>query len=216
MQLVHFLSLNNIPYSFNDKIIQVTGNLDLTSQGRIVLPPQLEVQGNFLLADSKVTELPDYLRVLGNLDASNTPIRALKPDTKVKGSIYLRNCQLDEPIGLYDVFGDLDLSGATLPGLQRGLRVHGSLNLYRARLKELPNDLVVDEVLYLVDCTVTRLPHNLHVQKNLVVSDAIVARGIPHDLHVAGKNITTTENCTLVQADSGLNHRARVAVAAVV
>lgn len=216
MQLVHYLALNSIPHTCRNKVVEIHGNLDLASQGRIVLPPQLEVQGDFHLADSQITALSDYLRVLGNLDASNTPVRMLPANTKVKGSIYLRNCELDEPLGLYDIFGDLDLSGSTLPGLQRGLRVHGSLNLYRTRIRELPDDLVVDEVLYLVDCTIMKLPNNLHVRKNLIASDSIFANGIPQDLHVAGKNIRMEEHCTFIQAGSGLRSRARAAVAAVV
>lgn len=216
MLLVHYLALKGIALTARNNRVEVHEDLDLSALGRIILPEQLEVAGSLYLDDSQVEALPAHLRVQGNLDISNTGIRELPADTRVRGSIYLRNCQLDVPLPFYDVYGDLDLSGASLPGLQRGLRVHGSLNLFRTRMPELPDDLVVDQVLYMVDSSIKRLPSNLHVGKNLVVSEGLLTHGLPPDLYVGGKQVGREWMGMVSEVGLGHRHRAMAAVASLV
>jgi hypothetical protein len=189
MLLVHYLALNGIALTARKNRVEVHEDLVLSAAGDIEMPEQLEVAGSLYMEASRVQQLPRQLRVHGHLDISNTAIAEIPADTKVRGSLYARNCRLEQPLPFFDIYGDLDLSGSSLPALQRGLRVHGSLNLYRARLQELPEDVVVDQVLYLVDSAVKRLPGNLSVGRKLVLSDSLLAQGLPADLRVAGRMV---------------------------
>ena len=113
--------------------------------------------GDLNLVYSTLTHLPSWLvEVEGELILANSNIEDIPDSLKIKGGIFAINSKLKE-FRRSVVFGDLDLDSTAIAKLPDGLIVHGYLSVQEVYLMELPKKLYVRDTLYMYHSSFMKL-----------------------------------------------------------
>lgn len=131
---------NNL--NFNSGYIH-EGDLVLNDSLLEELPPDLTVKGNLDLSFSKVTKLNPGLMVFGDLILSHSLLKTLPAQIYVEGDLVLKDSLIEILPEYLTVYGQIDLSASKVCKLSHHLTV-SSLDLAGTKIKRLPQFLTVD------------------------------------------------------------------------
>lgn len=204
--------------------LTINGDFILTGSNIEALPERLKVEGDLLASDSKITELPKEMSIGKSISVSGTAITKLPDNLKVEGNLDLSYCRMIKKLPKnLKVEGTLNLNNSTVVELPEDLNSNGlnvsytsieyipfkvipknsSLRLYDSKVKELPENLVLDT---LEAGSLVRFPKNLTVRELNMTGSKITA--IPNikvdNLWLSGGKVTRLpKNFHLVSLELG-------------
>jgi hypothetical protein len=130
----------------------------------------------------------------GDLDLSYTPIDRLPDElTRVGGNLELEHTNIKKlPDTLTNIDGCLDIASSDIKSLPSGLTIRGHLYADNASIEELAPDIKVYDYVSLFKCPISRLPDNLYVENSLFLNFTRISE-IPNNLHVGRSlHVSTT------------------------
>ena len=179
-----FLNLKTTTSKLPDGLY-VMGSLYLSEKFK-ALPNNLKVDGNLsLFKAKKISVIPDSLKVGGDLNISGLPVASLPPNLMVGGSLFANNTKITSIHSTVQVFGSIYLDESDIESIPENLDIYDSLSLRNCKsLKSLPQNLHVPMILDLSGSSLTELPDNLTVGRQLILPSGVTR--LPKNLVVKG------------------------------
>ncbi|GBG34058.1 Disease resistance-like protein CSA1 [Hondaea fermentalgiana] len=197
--------------SLPDGPLELFANVNLSSSKLTKLPEDLCVHGKLNIAfSSRLRKLPARLHVDGDLAAERcVRLREICEELHVSGSLVLKRCEALERLPLrmevltnlvlascksltalpdnMHIRGNLDLKRCeSLEALPGGLQVDGRLTLRYSKVRELPEDVVLNGDLDIADCDGFNLCEGFSLGGTLLVDEWTFGDDFPRHLHVGG------------------------------
>lgn len=182
-------------------------NEDLNVDPRIAeaLPPNLKVYGRLKIENCTIKQLPPGLVTMNGIKVVNASVQSLPPDILIQGpliisegyvplpdnfqleSLSIKGSKMDKLPSNLKVKGAVEISYSSISSISPGFQA-GDLHLVDCpNLTKLPDGMVIESEMSLVNTGITRLPRNLHVGAGLYIPQNPISE-LPEGLYV-GRNL---------------------------